>query len=108
MVLEGMFSTETHVDQHLCCPGCGAEFVHIQDVRITSTTDNGYEVSDVFSAHGKLHRRVGIPGEQVDMRQGLTEIIADGECECPPFRVAFGQHKGQVFVRWELIESSAQ
>lgn len=106
MPLEGMFNSDNpNLDPLLCCPGCGHEFTHVKDVRVINTTQDGYDVADVFSVHDSLHRRVGLPGEQVDMRQGLIEIVFDGECLCPPFRVAFGQHKGQVFVRWELIRA---
>ncbi|MEX0786983.1 MAG: hypothetical protein WD939_10125 [Dehalococcoidia bacterium] len=90
------------------CPSCGHEFSHIREVRVTKTTPDGYEVDEVVTVSpGSLHRRSGERGERVNMRQGIIELILDGECQCPPFHITLGEHKGQVFLGWEPTEYKA-
>lgn len=106
--LEDMLNTENpYLAPILRCPGCGHEFAHIREVRVTNTTLDGYDVDEVVTvSRGSLHRRSGERSERIDMRQGSIELVLDGECQCPPYHVTFGEHKGQVFVGWESIQGT--
>lgn len=103
MKIEDMLNTNvSDLGSVLKCPTCGHEYAHIREVRVTNTTLDGYDVDEVVTvSRGSLHRRNGERDERVDMRQGSIELVIDGECQCPPYHVTFGEHKGQVSVGWE-------
>lgn len=103
-------SVYTNNEKELCCPLCGDNFVHIDEVRVAARPqgEDGPEVGlrvtakgEVFDEHVPTGRQVG-----TGRRHRIALIGWCEQCEGRRFALVFTQHKGVTFV--ESVEMPDQ